>query len=274
MDQRQTFLLTGCAGGIGRHLTSSLLARGHCVYATDINLVGLAREGREHGWPVDRTLLRQLDVRDPAAWAEAVEEACKAFGELDVLVNIAGHMLAGWSHDTPAEEVDRHFDINAKGVIFGTQAAARRMIRQGHGQIINIASMAALAPIPGIALYAASKHAVRAFSLACAQELRPFGVHVTVICPDAVDTPLLVPQMNLDAAALVFSSPKLLSVEDLARCVINHALTRRPAEIVLPAYRGWLAKLTNCFPSLAFYLGPFFRNRGLHHQSQLKSALK
>ena len=74
------------------------------------------------------------------------------------------------------EDVHRHFDVNVKGVIFGTRAAAARMIPQGHGHVVNIASMAALAPIPGLALYSASKYAVRAFSLAAAEELRAHGV--------------------------------------------------------------------------------------------------
>ena len=84
----------------------------------------------------------------------------------------------------------------------------------------------------------------------------------------------IIPVVSHDAAALVFSSPRLLSVEELARTILGRALVRRPAEITLPAHRGWLAKLTNAFPSLAFYLGPIYSHRGRHRQSRLKSAPK
>src|SRR5262249_40428921 len=155
--------------------------------------------------------LRRLDVRDVADWERAIDEAVAAFGRIDVAMNIAGYLMAGWAHEASPEIVDCHLDINVKGVIFGTQAAARQMLKQnkgqGSGHIINIASMSALAPIPGIAIYTASKYAVRAFSLAVAQELRPHNIYVTAINPDAVRTPLLTPQKDI-AAAVLFSSPK------------------------------------------------------------------
>jgi 3-oxoacyl-[acyl-carrier protein] reductase len=268
MKAPQTFFLTGAASGIGRHLADKLIAQGRCVFATDINFDALAAHAQKQNWPEQRVRLRRLDVRDHAAWSEAIDETVAAFGDLDVAMNIAGYMLAGWIHEFPPEEVDRHFDINAKGVIYGTQAAARRMMKQGHGHIINIASIAALAPIPGVALYSAAKYAVRAFSLAAAQELRPHNVYVTAICPDAVRTPLLDPQRGIEAAALVFSSPKLFSVEDIARVILERAIPHKPMEIVIPAHRGWLAHVTNMFPQLAFKLGPFFRKRGEARQAE------
>src|SRR5205823_4569252 len=111
-----------------------------------------------------------------------------------------------------------------------------------HGHIINIASMAALAPIPGISLYSASKYAVRGFSLAAAQELRAHGVYVTVVCPDAVQTPMLDAQLAHDEAAATFSGPRLLTVEEVGRAIIGQGLARRPLEIYLPPSRGWLAR--------------------------------
>jgi 3-oxoacyl-[acyl-carrier protein] reductase len=274
MSSPRFYFLTGCASGIGRHLSDRLIARGDHVFATDINIEALATYAREHGWPEDRARVRRLDVRDPEDWRAAMSEAVAAFGQIDVAMNIAGYMLAGWAHEAPREEVDRHFDINVKGVIYGTQEAARRMIAQGRGQIINIASIAALAPIPGISLYAASKYAVRAFSLAAAQELREHGVHVTTLCPDAIRTPLLAPQKNLDAAAVVFSSPRLFSVEEIGDVILHRAIPRKPVQIVLPAWRGWLAQLTNLFPQLAFAIGPLFRKRGARKQRAFFVELK
>jgi 3-oxoacyl-[acyl-carrier protein] reductase len=272
MRTPRTFFLTGAASGIGRHLAGRLIAERHRVFATDINFEALVEHAQEESWPEEQVRLRRLDVRDHEGWEQAVGEAVEAFGDLDVVMNIAGYMLAGWLHEASPQEVDRHFDINTKGVIFGTQAAARRMIKQGHGQVINIASIAALAPIPGISLYSAAKYAVRAFSLAAAQELRPHNVYVTAICPDAVRTPLLDPQKGIEAAALVFSTPRLFSVEEIARVILEEAIPRKPMEIVIPAHRGWLAHLTNMFPQLAFALGPFFRKRGEARQAEFRES--
>ena len=89
-------------------------------------------------------------------------------GRIDVLMNVAGIIAPGKVHEITADRMLSHLDVNARGVMLGTQAAARQMVRQGQGHIINIASLAGLAPIPGIAPYTASKFAVRGFSLAVA----------------------------------------------------------------------------------------------------------
>jgi 3-oxoacyl-[acyl-carrier protein] reductase len=273
MSNLKTFALTGCASGIGRHLADVLIAQGHRVVATDINLSALEEHARARGWPAERVRVCPLDVRDPAAWAEIIQEAVSMFGGVDVLMNVAGYLRPGWVHETAEEEVDRHFDINAKGVIFGTQAAARLMVQQRRGHIINFGSMASLAPIPGIALYSATKYAVRAFSLAAAHELRPHGVYVTVICPDAVRTPMLDMQKSHDEAVLTFSAPRVLKVEDIARVILAQVLPRKPLEIFVPARRGWLARFVDLFPSSSFVLIPLFKRRARIRQARFRGEI-
>ncbi|HEX8998379.1 MAG TPA: SDR family oxidoreductase [Blastocatellia bacterium] len=272
MNKPEIFFLTGAASGIGQHMADRLIAQGHRVFATDVNYESLAAHAALSRWPLDRVRLRRLDVRNAADWQLAIEEAVKAFSRIDVLMNIAGYMLAGWAHEASSESVERHLDINVKGVIFGTQAAARLMLRQnngrGGGQIINIASLSALAPIPGIAVYAASKYAVRAFSIAAALELRPHNVFITTINPDAVRTPLLAPQKGIEAAAIVFSSPKLLTVEDVARAILEKAIPYKPIEVNIPRHRGWLAHLTNIFPQYSAVISSFLSKRGAEKQRQ------
>jgi 3-oxoacyl-[acyl-carrier protein] reductase len=264
------FVVTGCASGIGRHLADALLRRGESVLATDIELDALERAAAELGWPQERTRLQRLDVCDPDAWQAALETGVAVFGGLDVLLNVAGYLYPAWLHETPAEEVHRQLDINTKGVVFGTQTAARHMLARGSGHIVNIASLAALAPVPGLALYCASKYAVRAFSLAAAQELRPRGVAVTVVCPDAVQTPMLDRQLGRDEAALTFSGPRLLTVQDVERVVLGRVLQRRPLEVFLPASRGWLARFADVFPATTALLEPVLRRKGLRHQAALR----
>ncbi|HYE75951.1 MAG TPA: SDR family oxidoreductase [Blastocatellia bacterium] len=274
MDSAQNFFLTGCASGIGQHLADRLLANGHKVWATDVNLPALTRHAELQHWPEERVRVRQLDVRNAEAWDAAVNEAVSELGSIDVLMNIAGYLWADKFYEMPAEEVDLNIDVNAKGVIFGTQAAARQMIKQGHGHIINISSMAGLVPIQSLAIYSASKYAVRGFSLAAAQELRPHGIFVTVVCPDAVETPMTARQRERAEAAILFSSPKLLTVEAVGDAIIRRVLTHRPLELYLPIHRGLLARLTDLFPSLAFPLGPLFAKRGRSHQLHMRKDAK
>jgi 3-oxoacyl-[acyl-carrier protein] reductase len=270
MSDAKTFVLTGCASGIGQHLADVLVTEGYRVCATDINLAALEKHAQVQAWPTERVRVRQLDVRDPAAWAEVFQEVASTFGSVDVLLNIAGYLKPGWVHEVASEEVHRHFDINTKGVIFGTQAAARLMVPQQRGHIINFASMAALVAVPGLALYSASKYAVRGFSLAAAQELRSHGVYVTVICPDAVQTPMFDSQKNYDEAVLTFSAPKPLEVSDIARVILEQVLPRKPLEVVVPAYRGWLSRFVDLFPTTSFVLAPLFERRARVRQERLR----
>nr|WP_293172473.1 SDR family oxidoreductase [Nannocystis sp.] len=262
------FFVTGCASGIGRHLAGVLLAAGHQVFATDLDDAAL----RAHAgaWPPDRAHTHRLDVSQADAWELVFAEAVRTMGGVDVLCNVAGYLLPGRVGDYTTEVVHRHFDVNTKGVVFGTQVAARHMRARGEGHIINIASLAALAPVPGIALYSASKYAVRGFSLAAAQELRQHGVAVTVICPDAVDTPMLDMQVDHDAAAMTFSGSRFLSVDDISTAILKRALPKRPLEIYLPRSRALLARLADLFPRTALWLRPMLERRGRARQAAMQ----
>lgn len=268
MDQTRNFVLTGCGSGMGRHLASVLLQDGHNVLAADINYEAMEAHAQTKAWPTDRALLRQLDVTDPDAWERVIEEAVAAFGHVDVVMNIAGYLNAGQAYDSPRSEVDRHLDVNVKGVMFGTMAAARHMVERRAGHIINIASIAGLVTCPGLAIYCASKFAVRAYSLAAAEELRPFGVAVTAICPFSVQTPMLERQTKNDRAAMMFSAPAL-TVDDVERAVLRHALPKRPLEVCLPVTKCWLAKFANAFPSTAKFIAPLYERTGKVKQQRL-----
>jgi len=265
------FFLTGCASGIGRHLAEVLLAAGHEVFATDLDDAAMRTHAAADpgAWPVERAHLRRLDVTQAGAWQLVFAEAERVMGRVDVLINIAGYLLPGFVGDFDPESVHRHLDVNTKGVIFGTHTAARHMLARGDGHIINIASLAALAPIPGISLYSASKYAVRGFSLAAAQELRPRGVAVSVVCPDAVQTPMLDLQVGYKEAALTFSGSRILSVADVADAIVHRVLPRRPLELHLPRSRALLARLADLFPGTALWLRPVLERRGLARQRKL-----
>jgi len=258
-------VVTGCASGIGLHLAKAFAARGHRVLATDINEDAL-RAARFDG----EVRTKKLDVRSETDWAAVIDDACQAFGDLDVLLNVAGFLNPAYVVDITARDVDLHLDVNVKGVIYGTRAAARRMVEQRHGHIINIGSLASLAPVPGLPLYSASKFAVRGFSLSAAGELEPFGVHVSLVMPDAVQTPMLDKQVDYKEAALTFSGSKPLTVDDIERVIFDKVLTDKPIEVAIPTSRGLLAKIANTAPQLARALAPALAKKGQRAQEKLK----
>lgn len=271
MDTPRVMVLTGCASGMGRHLTKALSARGHEVVATDLDEAALTAAASADGWSDQRVVRRRLDVRSEDDWEAAMGAAAAAFGrELDVLLNIAGFLRPAYVQDFTAKDVDLHIDVNVKGVMYGTRAAARRMMARRAGHIVNIGSLASLAPVPGLSLYSASKFAVRGFTLAAATELAGHGVAVSLIMPDAVKTPMLDKQVAYKEAALTFSGPGALTVEDIERVVIDEVLPKRPLEVTLPLSRGLLARLANTAPGLSQTLAPLLIKKGRKEQARIK----
>ncbi|MGJ8670370.1 MAG: SDR family oxidoreductase [Oceanococcus sp.] len=264
----KNFIVTGAASGIGRHLVERLLDQGERVFAVDVQsdaLRQLSEEMQERGH-ADKLRTQLLDVRDAQGWDEVIENLVDAWGRLDVLLNVAGVLRPGYSWEINSEDVDFHLDINTKGVILGTSAAAKRMKQQGAGHIVNIASLAGVSPVPGLSLYSASKFAVRGFSLSAAVELREHGVYVSTVCPDAVETPMLDLQQNYKQAAMTFSGSKALTVEDISDAVINKVLGKAPLEILLPRSRGFLAKMSSLYPLFLLALHKALVRKGIKQQ--------
>lgn len=267
----EVMVVTGCASGIGLHLAGALSRRGHRVLATDVDEEALRRRAGEQGWDAERVLLRRLDVRSADAWEAALDQAEAAWGPVGVVINVAGVLRPGYVHTLRPEDVELHLSVNVTGTVLGTRAAAARMIQRGSGHIINFGSLASLAPVPGLSLYSASKFAVRGFSLAAATELGPRGVAVTVILPDAVQTPMLDLQVGYEEAAMTFSGDRALTVEDIERLVIDRVLPKRPMEVAFPLSRGLLARVANSAPALSRVLGPALTRKGRRRQERIKS---
>jgi 3-oxoacyl-[acyl-carrier protein] reductase len=221
--------------------------------AVDIDAEGLERAADEHGFATDRNVLsRRLDVRDPAAWDEVVDVAVRRFGRLDTLMNIAGFLRPGYVHETDATTLALHVDVNVKGVIFGTRAAARHMVSRGNGHIVNVASIASVSHVPGLSAYCASKHAVRGFSLSVAHELSAHGVAVSVFCPDAVETPMLTLQERYAEAAMTFGARRALTLDEVEDA-LQRLLRERPLELFVDvplSGRALGARIANVFPRL------------------------
>jgi len=181
-------VVTGAASGIGASLARALSAAGAYVVCADVDLPGAEAVAATCG---GRAVARRVDVTDAAAVQTCVEEVVERHGRLDLMVNNAGITFAGRTEELSLAQWDALVDVNIRGVVHGVHAAYPVMLRQGAGHIVNTASMAGLAPSGLLTAYATTKHAVVGLSLALRTEARPQGVGVTVVCPAAVETPIL-----------------------------------------------------------------------------------
>lgn len=268
----QVFILTGAASGMGRHLAGALARRGHRVLATDVAAAALDEAARADRWPDESVRRAVLDVRSDEAWRVALATALDAFGRVDVLLNVAGFLRPGRIWATETKDVDLHFDVNVKGVVHGMRVVGGYFVEQKRGHIVNLGSLASLAPVPGLTLYSASKFAVRGVSLAAAQELAEHGVSVSLVMPDAVATPMLDLQVDHPEAALTFSGPKPLTVQDIEEALVNDVLVNKPLELALPWQRGFVARIANTVPRSAAVLRPILERKGREAQNKFKKS--
>jgi NAD(P)-dependent dehydrogenase (short-subunit alcohol dehydrogenase family) len=185
----QVALVTGASRGIGRDLVFALAHAGANVVAAGRSLddvVVVAEEAKGEGGRAEAV---ELDLRDRGSIERAVAECVERSGRLDILVNNAG---LGTNHDAldaTEEEWDELFAVNVRGLFFACQSAARRMVEQRHGRIVNMASQAGLVGIPRHAAYCASKGAVIALTKVLALEWASFGITVNSVAPTFIRTP-------------------------------------------------------------------------------------
>ncbi len=265
-------VVTGAASGIGLHLTTVLAARGHRVVATDSNERGLAEAREKNGWHAENVLTEKLDVTNEGDWERVLDRAAAAFGRVSLLLNVAGVLKPAKVVDLEAGDIDLHLAVNVKGTILGTRAAARRMVSLGRGHIVNIGSLASLAAAPGLSLYCASKFAVRGFTLAAAAELAEYGVAVSLVMPDAVQTPMLDLQVAYEEAAITFSGSRPLTTDEIVRVIVDQVLVDKPLEITVPLGRGLLARAASTAPGMSRFLYPILKKKGLAAQAKLKRS--
>ena len=191
-------LLTGAAGDLGRGIAAALAARGATVLCADIRSSAEVAQALPDG----RGRAVQLDVTDAAEVDRVISAAADEHGRLDVLVNNAGlAQRPAPLTDTPDAVVHRLLEVNVKGVLYCARAAARLMLTQGSGRIINIASQAGMCGVANWAVYSASKAAVVAATQAQALELAAHGITVNAICPGPMLTEMTRESVRLEAQA-------------------------------------------------------------------------
>src|SRR5829696_3506601 len=176
-----------------------------------------------------------------------------------------------WDHSD--EEVRLSCEVNLLGVVWGSRAAVEVM-RSGPGEnrhIINVGSLAALGPVPGLAIYAATKHAVLGFTGSLQGDLMDAGIPITVhaLCPDGADTPLLREHDDEPAASINWSGPRLLTADEVAEHAVALLDSSRLVRVI-PPWRGWGARAMAMGGRRALRAAPLLRRLGARHRVAFK----
>ena len=251
---KQICIVTGGASGLGRELCVQLAAAGATVILSDVDG---ARATEAAATMTGAVTAVPCDVTDAAAVQALIDGAVADFGRIDYLFNNAGVAVMGEIRDLSLAQWRRVIETNLFGVIHGVHHAYPHMIRQGHGHIVNIASGFGMAPGPLYTPYVASKFGVYGISHALATEAAAFGIHVSLVCPGFIQTPLVADAqpINADAKAVLAMIPvKIISVERAAQLTLA-GVARRRAIIAFPRYVWILTALHRRFPRLFNRIG-------------------
>lgn len=227
-------VITGGARGIGRATAEAFLARGAKVSLGDLDLAAAKATGAEIG-----ASAHPVDVADRASYDAFVDAAEAEHGPVDVLVNNAGVMPSGAFLDQDPATDRLTLEVNVQGVLNGMRRVLPGMVERRRGHVVNIASLAGKFPVPGLAVYNASKFAVVGLTAATRLEMAEHGVTLSAVLPSAVDTDL--------ASGFDMKPIPKVQPSDIADAVVG-SVRHRAAEIAVPRYVGALAATVPLVP--------------------------
>ncbi|MFI4976821.1 MAG: SDR family oxidoreductase [Caulobacterales bacterium] len=198
-DGRKSIFITGAASGMGLETARLFAGEGWFVGAFDVNEAGLAALGAEIG--ADKHLFRRLDVTDRSDYLAAVEAFGAATGgRMDILFNNAGIGRGGFFDEMAWEDVMAVVNTNFVGVLIGIHAATPLLKATPGALCFTTSSSSATFGMAGIAVYSATKHAVKGLTEALSVELKRYGVRAADTLPGLIDTPILPPEAKAGAA--------------------------------------------------------------------------
>jgi glucose 1-dehydrogenase len=221
-------IVTGSSSGIGQATAITLAAEGAAVavnypFADNRSAGEAVRATIEQAG--GRAIAVQADVSRAAELQSLVDQTVVAFGRLNVMVNNAGIESGTSILDTTEQDFDRVIGVNLRGAFFGTQFAAKQMIKQGAGgRIINISSVHEDWPMPGNTPYCCSKGGMRMLTRTAGVELAPHGITVVGVGPGAVDTPINAADLGDPASRALLNQMiplgRVARPEEVARLVL------------------------------------------------------
>lgn len=208
MEKNLTAIITGAASGIGRATAELMANRGFRLALVDRSADGLEQTAATCG--KENSAIFVCDVTDDAAVTFTIENICKQFGAVDILVNCAGVARYAPFAELTTDDWRRMFDVNVMGTMLCTRTVLPRMLARKRGTIVNVGSHRGIEPKVGTAAYSASKAAVLGMTRALAAEVGPLGIKVTYLAPGGTNTGLGTPpdsrfmQPSAIAQAIVF----------------------------------------------------------------------
>jgi NAD(P)-dependent dehydrogenase (short-subunit alcohol dehydrogenase family) len=256
MTENRVALVTGVSSGIGRSVAIALASRGFRTFGT-------VRETSDIGELPNNIELVRVDVRDESSVLRGVQQISEQTGRIDVLVNNAGYILLGALEETSTEEARQIFDTNFFGVLGMCQQVVPIMRHQRSGRILNISSVLGFLPAPYAGLYAATKHAIEAYSETLDHEVRQFGIRVSLVEPGFIRSKISQNHKAAKQTLAAYAKERTKAFDALesrgrngdepssVASVVVDALSARNPRLRYPAGRGakLLARLKRFAPS-------------------------
>ncbi|SDU32724.1 SDR family oxidoreductase [Halopseudomonas salegens] len=213
---RQSIFITGAASGMGRETALLFQQQGWFVGAFDLNERGLVALQAELG--ADNCLIGQLDVSDKTAYEQAVQSFSEATdGRMDILFNNAGIAMRGFFDEMPFEEQMRQIQVNLVGVLNGIHLALPLLKATPNALCFTTSSSSATMGMPLIAVYSATKHAVKGLTEALSNEFRRFDIRVADVLPGLIRTAM--PDDAMLAAAAPTGAFRIIEAVEVAKVV-------------------------------------------------------
>ena len=191
MGYKKVWFVTGASKGLGLSLVNQLLKAGQYVAATSRNINELTSAVNSNS---EKFLPITVDLSSEQSVEQAINATITQFGRIDVIINNAGYGIGGSIEELTEKETRNNFDVNVFGTLNVIRKAIPHLRAQKSGHIINISSIAGINGATGWAIYSATKAAVIAFSEVLAEDVKAFGIKVTVMAPGAFRTNFLTPE--------------------------------------------------------------------------------
>jgi short-subunit dehydrogenase len=266
----KTVIITGGSEGVGAATARKFAAAGANLLLVARSKKNLEAIAAELGSLTDVKIV-PMDVTDAGACTDIFKKAEFEFGSVHVLINNAAYHKRGPVEKTGAADLGRMIDVNLKAPIMLSRLAIPYLRKsEGGAAIINIASLAGRAPIPGNATYSASKFGLRIFTFALADELRGSGIKLGVVSPGPIDTGFIM--ANIDEVADINFSQPISTPEEVADEILSLCLSDK-REKAMPFVGGILTSLTYLFPGLRKAIQPVLERRGRKVKRELKAKM-